>query len=364
MTEAERRVRRWIRPEVQVLGAYHVPDPAGLIKLNAMENPYRWPPELIDEWLRELRDVEVNRYPDAGAVRLKQRLRQAFAIPEGLPILLGNGSDELIQLLVMAVASPGATVLAPQPSFVMYRHSSVSVGARFVGVPLAEGYQLPHNAMLAAIAEHQPAIVFLAFPNNPTGNLFARAVVDDVIAKSPGLVVVDEAYAPFAEASYLNRIEAHPNLIVMRTMSKMGLAGLRLGFLVGDPAWLAELEKLRLPYNVNVLTQATVEFALRHREVLDEQTRSIREERARVARELARFPGVHAFPSAANFILLKTRPGAAGLVFARLLEQGVLIKNLDGAGPGLEDCLRATVGSPDQNDAFLGALARALEELH
>jgi histidinol-phosphate aminotransferase len=352
-------ITRLIRPEIHALQAYHVPDSAGLIKLDAMENPYTWPEVLKQEWLALLRAVPINRYPDPAAQTLRAQLKRSLAMPAGMDVLLGNGSDELIQLVLMGVARPGAVVLAPQPTFVMYQMIATFVGMRFVGVPLDADFALDLSAMRAAIKQHQPAVVFLAYPNNPTGNLFDVAAIETLLSETPGLVVLDEAYHAFAERSFMSRLGHFDNLLVMRTLSKQGLAGLRLGILAGDPAWLAELDKLRLPYNINSLTQASAEFALKHIDVLDEQAARLRAERERLLKELAALAGVRVWPSAANFILFRT-DASADAVFAALRQQGVLIKNLSGAGGVLTNCLRVTVGTPDENTAFLVALRKAL----
>ncbi|WJW74842.1 histidinol-phosphate transaminase [Thiohalobacter sp. IOR34] len=354
------KVRRWIRPEVRALTAYHVPDPGDAIKLDAMENPYPWPEALVDEWLDVLRRVSLNRYPDPAARRLKAALQEAMGVPEGMELLLGNGSDELIQMLALAVAGPERVILAPEPSFVMYRLIAAVAGLRYVGVPLQADFALDSEAMLAAIASHQPALVFLAYPNNPTGNLFDATAMRAVIEASPGLVVVDEAYAAFARDSFMEALAEHDNLLVLRTVSKMGLAGLRLGLLAGAPAWLEEIDKTRLPYNINVLTQASAEFALAHRAVLDEQTAAIRRDRESLFQALAALPGLQVYPSEANFILFRTPPGRAAALFEGLRERGILIKYLSGAGGALADCLRVTVGTPEENRAFLDALAGLL----
>lgn len=354
-------VERLIRPEVRALSAYHVPDPGRLVKLDAMENPYPWPGELESLWHEALRGVEVNRYPDPGASRLKARLRQAMGVPEEAEILLGNGSDEVIQILLTAVASPGRTVLAPEPTFVMYRQVAITLGLRFVGVPLRTlDFGLDLEAMLAAIAAHDPAVVFLAYPNNPTGNLFDADAVRQVLEASRGLVVVDEAYTPFAQESFLPELLRHPRLLVVRTVSKMGLAGLRLGWLAGAPAWVRELEKVRLPYNINVLTQRSAELALDHAAALEAQTARIREDREALQVALEAVPGVTVWPSRANFLLFRVARGRAGAVFEGLKARGVLIKKLDGSHPMLTDCLRVTVGTPGENAAFLTALRDTL----
>ena len=348
-----------VRSEIRALSAYHVPDPGNCIKLDAMENPYDWPQPMVEQWLEVLRGVAPNRYPDPGAGELKTCLRKAMDIPADVALMLGNGSDELIQLIAQAVAAPGRVMLTPEPGFVMYRLIATVTGLRYAGVPLNDDFSLDADAMLAAIAEHQPAVVFLACPNNPTGNLFDADVVQQIIASSPGLVVLDEAYAPFTDSSYLSALNHYDNLLVMRTVSKMGLAGLRLGWLAGAPAWIDEFDKLRLPYNINVLTQASVTFALSHADLLREQARAIRRDRAVLFDALASRDGVTAYPSEANFILF--RVADADAVHAHLRDvSGVLIKNLHGSSPLLEQCLRVTVGRPEENAAFLAGLDQAL----
>lgn len=350
-------VDRWVLPAVRELAAYHVPDASGLVKLDAMENPYTWPDDLRERWLAALRDVEINRYPDPGARHLQARLRSVMGVPDGMALLLGNGSDELIQVLVHALGGPGATVIAPEPGFVMYRLIALTAGRRYAGVDLRQqDFSLDVDAMLERMEREQPAVVFLAYPNNPTGNLFDEGDVLRIVDAAPGLVVVDEAYEPFAGATFMSRLGKYPNLLVMRTVSKLGLAGLRLGLLAGPPAWIHELDKLRLPYNINVLTQASASFALEHYPVLEEQTARIRAERETLHDALVGLPGVHPWPSRANFILFRVAPGRAGAVHSGLREAGVLIKNLDGAAPALSDCLRVTVGRPEENAAFLDAL--------
>lgn len=349
-------IKRLIRPEIRALKAYHVPEASGLIKLDAMENPYSWPAPMKSAWLEALRDAPLNRYPDPQAQALRARLREVFRTPPGMDVLLGNGSDELIQLILMAVAKPGATVMAPTPTFVMYDMIATFTGMRFIGVPLASDFALDLPALRRAMAEHRPAVVFLAWPNNPTGNLFDEAVVETILREAPGLVVVDEAYHVFAGKTFLDRLDRFDNLLVMRTMSKQGLAGLRLGMLFGRPDWLGEFDKLRLPYNIGVLTQVSARFALDHLDELDRQAALIRAERERIFTSLADLPGLKVWPSAANFILFRL-PGAATPVHERLRRAGVLVKNLEGTLPG---CLRVTIGTPDENDAFLSALRSIL----
>lgn len=360
MTAMNNRIHAFLRPEVLALSAYHVPDSSGYIKLDAMENPYAWPPAAVDAWLETLRTAEPNRYPDPACTHLRPTLRATNDVPEAAGLLFGNGSDEIIQIILMAL-KPGATVLAPVPSFVMYRQISASLGLEFVGVTLRpEDFSLDVDLFCAAIDQHQPAVIFLAYPNNPTGNLFDESAMLQILAHAPGLVVVDEAYAPYASASFMSRVSQFPNLLVMRTLSKLGLAGLRLGFLVGPHDWIDEFDKIRLPYNINILTQLSAEFALNHHAVFDAQVADILRDRADLLLHLAQLKGIQVYDSQANFILFRLLDQSAATVFERLKRQGVLIKNLDPQGGLLSGCMRVTVGSPEENRQFLAALAVAL----
>ncbi|SEQ26260.1 histidinol-phosphate aminotransferase [Ectothiorhodospira magna] len=349
-----------IRAEIRELSAYPVPSARGLIKLDAMENPYEWPPSLRNAWAETLSRLPVNRYPDPKGTELVTRLRTVMGVPGEAALLLGNGSDELIQILLMAVSGPGRVVMAPEPGFVMYRMVARWLGLEFVGIPLKPDFSLDMPAMLAALERHRPAVTFLAWPNNPTGNLWPRAEMETLIRAAPGLVVVDEAYGPFARDSFLPDVGKDSRLLVMRTVSKLGLAGLRLGYLCGMPAWIEELDKVRLPYNINVLTQAAAEFALAHHGVLDEQAAWIRRDREALFKALAALPGVAPFPSEANFILFRVPPGRGREIFEGIRAGGVLIKDLSGQGGLLADCLRVTVGTPEENTRFLAALEAAL----
>lgn len=350
------------RPELSALSAYKVADATGFIKLDAMENPYTLPDAINAQWLESLKDCELNRYPDPAATELNAVLKQTNQIPESSDVLLGNGSDEIIQLLLMALPTD-ACILVPEPAFVMYKQISVSLGLDYHSVPLlADDFSLDLAAMLAAIETHQPAIIFLAYPNNPTGNLFDAETIKQIITATDGLVVVDEAYAPFADASFMQALSEFDNLLVMRTLSKLGLAGLRLGFIAGQPEIIAELDKIRLPYNINILTQATAVFALSQQAMFEQQTQQICQQRSVVLAQLQEIEGLQVYPSAANFILFRTLAGQANAVFAQLKERGILIKNLAPQGGLLADCLRVTIGKEDENKAFLKALKTILSE--
>jgi histidinol-phosphate aminotransferase len=268
--------------------------------------------------------------------------------------MLGNGSDELIQLITLALARPGAAMLAPEPSFVMYRLNAIHAGMRFVGVPLASDFGLDRDAMLAAVERERPALTFLAYPNNPTGNLFSGDDVAAIVRASPGLVVVDEAYAAFADASFLPRIAEFPNLLVLRTLSKVGMAGIRLGYAIAAPEWMAQLNKLRAPYNVNAFTQAAAVALLADAGWMADQAATIRAERGRVAVALARLPGVTVFETQTNFLL--ARVPEADLLYDGLRQRRILVKNVHSWHPLLANCLRITVGTPRENDALLTAL--------
>jgi len=360
MTEQE-LITSVIRPEIRALTAYKVADASGFIKLDAMENPYTWPEEIKAEWLKVLHEAEINRYPDPEAKSLCRTLKEYNQIPAESDVLLGNGSDEIIQLLLMALPA-NSTVMAPEPSFVMYKQIAQCLGLNYQGVPLlADNFELDLEATLATVKEQQPEIIFLAYPNNPTGNLFDSEAIEQIIQQSKGLVIIDEAYAPFTDFSFIQQLEKYNNLLVMRTVSKLGLAGLRLGFIAGNPSIISELNKARLPYNINVLTQASVEFALSHPDMFAEQTETICHERARMFLQLSVIQKAIPCPSAANFILFRTPKGTATEIFNNLKEQGVLIKNLAPQKGLLSDCLRVTIGKPEENNAFIKALKIALQ---
>jgi histidinol-phosphate aminotransferase len=358
----ENRLLNLFRPEILSMSAYHVPDASQYIKLDAMENPYSWPDDLQQQWLEYLKSCPLNRYPDPEARMLADAIRKTNEIPDSSALILGNGSDEIIQILMMALA-PTASILAPEPGFVMYRQIARSLDLRYHGVPLIKDhFELDLAAMLQVIESEQPALIFLAYPNNPTGNLFDAEAIKHILRISEGLVVIDEAYAPFADSSFMQELPHHDNLLVMRTVSKLGLAGLRLGFLAGPPQLIEQFNKIRLPYNINCLTQATASFALHNTDFLLEQTQLIRQQRTELMTHLKSFNGIQVYPSSANFILIRTECKDATEVFSSLKRQGILIKNLSPQGGLLANCLRITIGKPEENQAFLAALAIALHE--
>lgn len=349
-----------IRADVRAMHGYAVPDATGLIKLDAMENPYPLPPELAAGLGQRLSEVALNRYPPADPAAFKRELAQSAGMPAGQALILGNGSDELIHLMIQACARPGgdAVVLMPTPGFAMVEIFARLDGCRFAGVPLREDFSLDRKAMLDAIERHRPSLVFLAYPNNPTGNLFARADVEAILDSAPGLVVIDEAYRPFAQDSFMPQLARRSRLVVLRTLSKLGLAGVRLGYACADPQWIAEFEKVRPPYNVGVLALAAAQFLLPRLAVLDAQAAAIRAERGRVLEAMRGMARLEAFDSAANFLLFRVA-NPDGL-FAGLRGRGILLKNVSSSHPLLAGCLRVTIGTPAENDAFLRALGELL----
>ena len=360
MTKTNNLISSIFRKEVLAMAAYKVADAQGLIKLDAMENPYGWPEDIKKEWLEALKECPLNRYPDPEARDLAQTIRRSNQLSDQFDVLLGNGSDEIIQLLLMALPAT-ASVLAPAPGFVMYKQLSDCLGLNYLGIPLlADTFDLDLPAMLAAVKQHQPSVIFLAYPNNPTGNLFSETAILEIIKAAKGLVVIDEAYAPFANASFINALDQYENLLVMRTVSKLGLAGLRLGYIIGNPAIIEQLNKIRLPYNINSLTQISADFALSNKTLFDQQTQKICAERAVVFKKLNELDGITAYPSAANFILFRAPKNRAHEIFLSIKEQGVLIKNMSSQGGLLSDCLRVTIGKPEENLVFLAALRKSL----
>ncbi len=359
MTEPLAQALAQIRPDVRAAHAYVVQPSAGAVKLDAMENPYRLSPELQRALGERLGALALNRYPAERTAELARALARHAGVGADVGVTLGNGSDELIGLLTIAVAKPGASVLAPLPGFVMYEALARQQRLEFIGVPLrADDFQLDEAAMLAAIDRHQPALVYLAYPNNPTGTLWDAAVIERIARAAPGLVVMDEAYQPFASADSLALMARQPNVLVMRTMSKFGLAGVRIGYLLGAPELVDQIEKLRPPYNISVLNAEAAFFALEHADVYAAQAAELRQQRERLFTALQALPGVSPWPSEGNMILARVQDAAA--TFAALKARGVLIKNVSALHPLLANCLRFTVGTPDENTRLLAELTSCL----
>jgi histidinol-phosphate aminotransferase len=343
-----------VRPEILALKAYAVPSSDGMVKLDAMENPYTLPEDLRRELAAVLARVEVNRYPSSPQ-KLLDVLARRMHVPPGMKLLAGNGSDELIQIMITALARPGATMLYPSPTFVMYSMGATFSGIKAIPVPLREDFSFDADAFIARMKAEKPALVFIAYPNNPTGVLYPEDDIVRVIKACDGLVVIDEAYHVFAGKTFMHRLGEFANLVVLRTVSKLGLAGIRLGYMAGRPEWIEQFDKVRPPYNVGVLTQAAALFLLERLDVLEAQAARIKADRAVLGKSLAALEGVTVFPSQANFFLIRV-PDAVR-TYDALKQQNVLVKNLH---PGIHNCLRVTVGTPDENRILLTALREAL----
>ena len=354
----DERMRRVIRQDVASMHAYAVQPSAGYVKLDTMENPFRLPPELQRELGERLGRLALNRYPAGRTEDLRSALARHAGLSADCALTLGNGSDELITMLSMACNVPGAVFMAPLPGFVMYGMSAALQGIRFVGVPLTAEFELDEQAMLAAIVQHRPALLYLAYPNNPTANLWDDTVIDRLIEAAPGLVVIDEAYQPFAARDSMARMRRWPHVLLMRTLSKFGLAGVRIGYLMGRREVVAEIEKLRPPFNVSVLNAEAGLFALEHAGEYARQAAIIRAERLRLFEALRALPGVRPFPSEANMILVRVADSKRS--FEGLKQRGVLVKNVAGLHPLLANCLRLTVGTPPENAQLIAALQQSL----
>jgi len=361
MTPLAQRLQHTLRHDLQSMHAYAIQPSAGFVKLDAMENPFTLAPELQQELGTRLGRVAINRYPAHCVADVVAALSGHVDLPPGCKLMLGNGSDELIDMIALACDVPGAKVLAPVPGFVMYEVSARLQGLAFVGVPLTADFELDAAAMLAAIEAHRPAITYIAYPNNPTANLFDDAVIDRLVAavgEQNGLVVFDEAYQPFSSRTWMQRMAMHPHVLVMRTLSKFGLAGVRLGYLCGAAALIDEIDKVRPPYNVSVLNAEATLFALEHADEFARQAALLRDERERLQAALRQMPGVKAFPSQANMILVRVPDSRRA--FEGMKARGVLVKHVAGLHPLLANCLRLTVGTPGENTQMMQALRASL----
>ncbi|HEY8710519.1 MAG TPA: histidinol-phosphate transaminase [Burkholderiaceae bacterium] len=354
----QQRMNRVVRQDVQSMHGYAVQPSAGMVKVDTMENPFRLPVALRHALGERLAQVALNRYPAERGNVLREALAAHAGMPEGCDIMLGNGSDELIAMLSMACDVPGAAVLAPVPGFVMYEMSARLQGLKFIGVPLSADFELDLPAMLAAVHEHRPALIYLAYPNNPTANLWDDAAIDAIIEAAPGLVVMDEAYQPFAARDSMARLGRFDHVLLMRTMSKFGLAGVRIGYLIGRRELIAEIDKLRPPFNISVLNCETALFALEHADEYARQAGVIRSEREQLQAKLRELPGVRPFPSEANMILVRVPDSKR--CFEGMKARGVLVKHIAGLHPLLANCLRVTVGTPEENILMINALKASL----
>ena len=344
-------IKKIVRKNVMSLTAYQAKEVPCKVKLDANESPYGFP-----EMYKTLKYLKTNRYPDPEAAALRKAVAKGFGVkPEN--ILQGNGSDELIYYLVTTFGGP---VLYPTPTFSMYGIISQALGEKRVEVSLDNDFDLAVGPMLTALRQERPKVIFLSSPNNPTGNCFSSDRILKVLeaASSKAIVVVDEAYQPFAsERGFIPLLRDYEHLVIMRTLSKIGLAALRIGFLVGREEIVNEVNKVRLPFNVNALSQTVALSAIEKKGLMSQYVKSVVSERKRLFKELSGIKSIVVYPSEANFILFRVRN--SDRVFEALLGRGVLVRNMKGA---MEGCLRVTVGTPDENRIFLKALSKAVIE--
>lgn len=358
MSSRDDVVAKTIRPEVRALKAYPVTPPWPGIKLELMEDAHLDAGPSTAAMRREIAErvaeSAFNRYPDPSAPALKAKLREKLGIAPQHDILLGTGSDEIITMLSQAIVAGGGTVVSQEPSFSVFKNAAVAVGARYVGVSLKPDFSLDLEATLATIAREQPKLTWIVCPNNPTGNQYPDDAVEQIIRAAPGLVIIDEAYEPFAQRSWMSRIDEFPNVLIMRTLSKIGLAGVRLGYIFGAPEWISEINKVRGPFNVGVLQQVGAEVLLDHYDELKHHAALMIQERERLQVELAKLSGVTPFPSLANFVL--ARFPDAGAVFEALKAHGILVRNLSAMHPLMANTLRISIGTAEQMDKLIAAL--------
>ena len=345
-------IEQWLRSDIKNIDAYHVPVSKDMIKLDAMESPFGVPEDLKVEFLKCIEQSEVNRYPEADPSPLKGTLRSLMDIPDEFGILLGNGSDELIQLLALA-CSKDDLIMSFEPSFVMYELVSKYVNLEYFGVQLDSNFDINLNDALLIIEREKPKIIFIAYPNNPTGNCFDYDAIIEIIKSTNSMVILDEAYYAYSDKSFLSEISNFPNLLVLRTISKIGFAGLRLGLLIGDQETIAQLNKLRLPYNINALTQTSANFLLQDKQRIINNAQIIIEERRRLAHELSLFSKFKVYPSQTNFILVHSED--AHSLHTALKENGILIKGFP-KGTKLSDFIRISVSEPVENNILIDAI--------
>jgi len=345
-----------VRDKIKGLKAYQVESLDEGTKLHANENPYPPSPELLNKIFQRLDELELNRYPDPDCRKLKQAIaKRTGALPE--QIIIGNGSDELIQYLMQVLCDEGDTIAFPDPTFAMYGITAQCLGLKPVSFPLNDNWDFEAQTALEVIAQHKARIVFISYPNNPTGNCFSEQEIQKVIEQFEGIVVLDEAYHDFAGKSFLKQMEKHNNLVIFRSLSKIGLAGLRIGYGIFPGKLAEQVNKVRLPYNSNSVSQWVASELLNDFTHVQNQIKSIVEERDRLIDELSKLSGIIAYPSNSNFILFKAPEGGETL-FNNLKKNGTLLRNLN-SHPRLKDCLRVTVGTKQENDQFLEQLRKA-----
>ena len=347
-----------IRTDILRSSAYHIADvPHDCVKLDAMESPYDFPPDMQNALGERLKSAPIRLYPNIAADDFIPKLKATFNIPNTAAVAVGNGSDELIQFITMLVARENAKVLAIEPTFVMYRRNAELFGMQYIGVACNEDLTLNLEAVLTTINDEKPDLIFIAYPNNPTGTRYERNAVEKIIQAATGIVVIDEAYGAFSSDSFLQEAGQIDNLLVLRTFSKIGFAGLRLGYVSGSLNIINELNKILPPYNMNQLCLAAAKFALENLAWINNNINTLKMEREIAFAKLEDIKGVKVYPSEANFLTIRT-PNADEC-FNLLLKNGFLIKNLTNAHPLLKNCVRITIGKPEDNAKWLSVLEKA-----
>jgi len=355
-----------VKKTVQELKPYQAENIQCRIKLDAMENPYPLPESLMKKISEEIGRIKINRYPDPSASRLKSIISAQTDISTD-NIIIGNGSDELIQMILTVFGDPspqslsgeqGDRVLFPVPTFSMYGIISKSLSLKDEVVPLSEDWEIQLDKFLSEMERVKPKVIFISYPNNPTGNCFNRESILKILKKASGIVVIDEAYYDFSKKTFLPYLKEYKNLIILRTLSKIGMAGLRVGYLMADSEICRELNKVRLPYNSNSVSQEIAGIILENRTEVDRQIASIILERERLMDGLKGIKDIEPFSSETNFILFKTDKNSKE-IFDKLLDSGILIRNF-GDDIYLKNSLRVTIGAPDENNEFLKTLNKIL----
>lgn len=340
-------IKKFVQPNIRSLSAYEAKDIPCKVKLDANESPYGF-----KDALKVVKSINTNRYPDPAAKELKKLVSMELRLRTE-NIMHGNGSDELIYYLITTFGGP---VLYPVPTFSMYGIISQAFGEKRIAIPLDKEFDLELEKILKAIKKQKPKLIFLSSPNNPTGNCFSSDRILKIIEVSNGIVVVDEAYQPFAsDKGFMPMLKDYKNLVIMRTLSKIGLAGLRVGFLIADGEIINEVNKVRLPFNLNSLSQAVAVKVLKNKKALKSYTKSIISERGRLFSEMAKIKGIKPYPSEANFILFRVKE--PDKIYKRLLKRGILVRNMNGV---VNNCLRVTVGTPEENRIFLNAMKEVI----
>ena len=354
----EQKISRLVPERLQKLEPYKTDSASGLVKLDAMELPFPIDAAVAELLSRALTEVELNRYPEARPKAIRSLLLSENRLGTKVDVVLGNGSDELIHLLcLMMCKTDQSTVLCPSPTFSVYRIAAEIVGLRYTEIDNSyDDFSLDFGNMMTVIERDEPALIFLASPNNPTGRLISKAEIETICRKSRGLVVLDEAYWRFAGESLVCLTEIFENLLVLQTFSKIGFAGLRVGMLFGQKPWIDLIEKIRMPYNINSFSQAGALFALNNKTLIKGNIDRLKKERNWMFDQLSKINSVKVWPSEANFFLIRLIEQSGSSTFAQLKSKGFLVKNLTGSHPALMNCLRVTVGTREENTGFLSAL--------